>query len=191
MKELDEKVPKFYFHPLGAEFSPWTKSEVRARAHGHGQPMSLMKCFFFDFSDSVSAIAVPALPSLLKSIQYWSVSDDIVYFTAFQHNSDRALFKSVVRVPSSIHTVLIILCGRQRLWTEGFIESRSLWYLVYQYLFSQASRLRLLLVRCSSEDVVELSQRYSISTSLAYGPDNLPFEENCIHSGFATDYLQC
>ena len=42
---------------------------------------------------------------------------------------------------------------------EGFIEFRSLWYLEYQYLFSQASSLRLLIVQSSSWDVVELSQR--------------------------------
>ena len=45
-------------------------------------------------------------------------------------------------------------CGR-----KGFIEFRSLWYLGYQYLYSQASSLRLLIVRSSSWDVVELSQR--------------------------------
>ena len=58
-----------------------------------------------------------------------------------------------------LHTDLIILCGRQRLWTEGFFEVRSLSYLVHQYLFIQASSLRLLIVRSSSCDVVELCQR--------------------------------
>ena len=31
MKELDEKVPKFYFHPLGAEFSPLSRLRLVSR----------------------------------------------------------------------------------------------------------------------------------------------------------------
>ena len=81
------------------------------------------------------------------------------------------------------------------LWQTMLVDAEGssnfdLLYLVYQYLFSQASSLRLRIVRSSSFDVVELSQRVLNFDESGLWTDNLPFEESCLYCGFATDYLQ-
>ena len=59
----------------------------------------------------------------------------------------------------AVAAVLRPLCPTTPVDVEGFIEFRSLWYLGYQYLFSQASSLTLRIVQSSSWDGVELNQR--------------------------------
>ena len=45
----------------------WLLAESsRTRAHGRRQPMSFIECFFFDFSVSVSAIAVSGTPEQFR-----------------------------------------------------------------------------------------------------------------------------
>ena len=87
-------------------------------------------------------------------IWYDIVHDAVEFLSGWFANESSSLLVPTATPLGAAPFVADNACGR-----EEFIEFPSLWCLGYQYLFNQASSLRLLTVRSPSWDAVELSQR--------------------------------
>ena len=120
----------------------------------------------------------PSLPFML--IGFFSSR-----FACGRGRVDQISISVVFGIPVPLRSIVsqkfFVLCVRLRLWTEGF----------YWYLVCLASSSRLLLVRCSSEDAVELSQRALNFNESGLWTKQSPLQGCCLLCSFATVYLQC